>query len=221
MIDGDLFEQVEKTMTFIKKNIGLKFVMTGKPRRTEVWEYPLDALREALINAICHRDYTQSSDISVRIYDNKLIIWSPGDLPIGITVDDLLRLHNSILRNRLIAQVFYDVGLIEKWGSGIKKIIDTCLQFGLPIPILEERQGFRMIFKKEEDLGKDLGKLADNQRKIIIEIRKNKNITQRELSAKVGINDKNIRNNIAKLKQKGLLERIGPDKGGHWEVENL
>ncbi len=141
IIDGDLFEQVEATMIFIKKNIGLKFIMTGEPRRTEVWEYPLDALREALINAICHRDYTQSSDISIRIYDDELIIWSPGRLPMGVTIDELFGIHDSTLRNRLIAQVFYDVGLIEQWGSGIKKIIDTCLQFGLLSPILEEYQG--------------------------------------------------------------------------------
>jgi len=99
-------------------------------------------LREALTNAICHRDYTQSSNISVRIYDDKLIIWSPGNLPLGITVDDLFRLHDSILRNRLIAQVFYDVGLIERWGSGMKKITDNCLEFGLPNPKLEDNQGF-------------------------------------------------------------------------------
>ena len=214
MIEGDLFEQVEKTMAFIKKNIGLKFVMTGKPRRDEVWEYPLDALREALINAICHRDYTQSSDINVRIYDEQLIIWSPGNLPIGITIDDLFKTHSSILRNRLIAQVFYDVGLIERWGSGTKKMIDTCLRFGLPSPKLEEYQGFRVIFRKDKTVEKTV-------EKIIVLIKENNNITQAELSKKTGLSRRGVEWNLNKLKQKGLLKRIGPDKGGHWEVKTL
>ena len=185
------------------------------------YEYPLDALREALINAICHRDYTQSSDINIRIYDDELIIWSLGGLPMGITIDDLFKTHNSILRNRLIAQVFYDVGLIERWGSGIKKIVDTCLQFDFPNPIMEERQGFRIIFRKEKVTEKLGEKLGENQKMILNFIKRNGHITIPELSQRVKISTTAIENNIAKLKQKGLLKRIGADKGGYWEVKSM
>ena len=80
-------------MDFIRKNINVKFVMTGRPAREEVWDYPLEALREAVINAICHRDYTIPSNTEVRIYDDKLIVWNPGGLPLGLfTPTQILRM---------------------------------------------------------------------------------------------------------------------------------
>jgi len=117
MIEGAIIEQIEESMDFIRKNINVRFVMTGKPAREEVWDYPLEALREAVINAVCHRDYTVSSNTEVRIYDNELIVWNPGGLPLGLTVEDLYKPHPSILRNKGIGGVFYDMGLVEQWGE--------------------------------------------------------------------------------------------------------
>jgi ATP-dependent DNA helicase RecG len=77
MIEVNIIEQIDEAMDFIHKNINVKFIMTGRPEREQVWDYPLEALREAIINAVCHRDYTILSNIEVRIYDDKLIVWSP------------------------------------------------------------------------------------------------------------------------------------------------
>ncbi|MFQ6031469.1 MAG: RNA-binding domain-containing protein [Candidatus Zixiibacteriota bacterium] len=85
MIEGTIIEQVDEAMDFIRKNINVRFVMTGKPAREQIWDYPLEALREAVINAVCHRDYAIPSNTEVRIYDDRLIVWSPGGLPLGIT----------------------------------------------------------------------------------------------------------------------------------------
>ena len=112
MIEGTIMEQVDEAMDFIRKNINVRFVMTGKPEREQIWEYPLEALREAVINAVCHRDYTAPSNTEVRIYDDRLIVWSPGGLPFGITIEDLYKSHSSVLRNKGIGEVFYDIGWI-------------------------------------------------------------------------------------------------------------
>ncbi|MFQ6055565.1 MAG: RNA-binding domain-containing protein, partial [Methanosarcinales archaeon] len=149
MIEGTILEQIDEAMDFIRKNINVKFVITGRPQREEIWDYPLDALREAVINAVCHRDYTDSSDIQIRIYDDQLMVWSPSPLPFGISLEDLRKPHKSVPRNKLIASVFFDLGLIEKWGSGIKRMIDECKKAGLPEPELVEYQGFRVIFRKD------------------------------------------------------------------------
>lgn len=82
MIEGTLLDQIKEVMDFIRKNIKVQFVITGKPAREEKWDYPLEALREAVINAACHRDYTAPSNIEVHIYDNELTIWNPGGLPL-------------------------------------------------------------------------------------------------------------------------------------------
>ncbi|GFO97173.1 ATP-dependent DNA helicase [groundwater metagenome] len=115
----------------------LDLIKTGKPEREQIWEYPLEALREALINAVCHRDYTILSHIEIRIFDDRVVIWSPGRLPFGITLEELHKPHSSALRNKGLAEVFFDTELIEQWGNGIEKMQTHCLNAGLPEPIFE------------------------------------------------------------------------------------
>src|SRR3990172_608722 len=118
MVEADLIGQVDEVMKFVTRHISVRYEFEGKPRRKEVWEYPLEALREAIINAIVHRDYTAPSNVQVEIYDDRIEIWNPGRQLPGITIDDLYKKdHKSVVRNKLIAQVFYDIGYIEKYGS--------------------------------------------------------------------------------------------------------
>ena len=125
-------------MDFVRKNTNVKFVMTGKPEREEVWDYPLEAVREAVINAVCHRDCTVMSHIEIRIYDNELIVWNPGGLPPGLTMEDLFKPHASKIRNKGLAEVFFDTKIIEQWGSGIEKMINYCKEAGAQEPVFEE-----------------------------------------------------------------------------------
>ncbi|MDD3545959.1 MAG: helix-turn-helix domain-containing protein [Kiritimatiellae bacterium] len=154
LIEGSLLEQIEETIGFLKKHINVRFVITGKPRREQIWDYPLEALREAVINAICHRDYADSADIQIKVFDDHIRIWSPGLLPYGLTVEDLRRRsHASKPRNKLIAQVFYDLEVIERYGSGIHRMLDACAAAGLPEPSLEEcTGGFLMTFRKTAEV---------------------------------------------------------------------
>ena len=125
-------------------------MITGKPRREQVWDYPLEALREAVVNAVCHRDYGDTADIQIKVFDDHIRIWSPGFLPFGVTIEDLYRrTHASRPRNKLIAQVFYDLEIIERYGSGIQRMLDACKDAGLPEPTLEESTGgFLITFRK-------------------------------------------------------------------------
>ncbi len=159
LIEGTVIEQIEETIGFLKKHINVRFVITGKPQRDQIWDYPLEALREAVTNAICHRDYADNADIQIKVFDDHIRIWSPGLLPYGLTVDDLRRRsHASKPRNKLIAQVFYDLEIIERYGSGIYRMLDACAAAGLPEPALEESTGgFRMTFQKAVDVGGGVG----------------------------------------------------------------
>ncbi|HJH26797.1 MAG TPA: transcriptional regulator [Methanophagales archaeon] len=214
MVGGSLFEQIEKVMDFIKKSIGVKFVITGKPRREEIWEYPLDALREAVINAVVHRDYTEPSETQVRVYDDKLIVWNSGKLPLGITLEDLFKPHKSVLRNKLIAQVFYDVGFIEQWGTGIRRMIDSCSKQGLPEPKFEEYQGFRVIFSKfyiPEDVEKELN---ERQRGLIEVIKKKGEVALNDYKKLFpNFAERTLRNDLEDLVKHGVLTPRGERKG--------
>ncbi|MDZ4198625.1 MAG: helix-turn-helix domain-containing protein, partial [Kiritimatiellia bacterium] len=148
IIEGSIIEQVEETVEFIKRNLHVRFEITGEPQRKEIWDYPLMALREATVNAICHRDYGDTADIQIKIFEEALQIWSPGFLPFNMTIEDLFNPeHTSKPRNKLIAQIFYDIGLIERYGSGIRRILKACQEANLPEPLFENFSGgFRIKF---------------------------------------------------------------------------
>lgn len=111
-------------------------------QRTETFELPIAAIREALINALVHRDYSNfGRDIKVGIYDDAVNIVSPGGLPNGITLEEALT-GRSEIRNRVLARVFKELGYIEQWGSGIARIQELCEQAGSQTPVFKETGDF-------------------------------------------------------------------------------
>ncbi|RJS80480.1 transcriptional regulator [Methanophagales archaeon] len=224
MIEGTIIEQVDETMDFIRKNINVRFVMTGKPAREEIWDYPLEALREAVINAVCHRDYTISSNTEVRIYDDKLIVWSPGGLPFGITLEDLYKPHASVLRNKGVGGVFYDMGWIEQWGSGIDKMRKACVEVGLPEPQFEEYQGFKVTFRKDIFTEEYLHKLGLNERQIkaVRYVKEKGKITNKEYYTINNISRQMATIDLANLVEKGIFMRTGKaGKGIAYQLPKL
>jgi ATP-dependent DNA helicase RecG len=212
MIEGTIIEQIDEAMDFIRKNISVKFVMTGKPQRDEVWDYPLEAIRESVINAVCHRDYTMPSNTEVRIYDDRLTIWNPGGLPLGITMEDLLKPHGSVLRNKGIGAVLYDMGLIEQWGSGISKMQNLCSSAGIPVPHFEEYQsGFLVEFRKNiytEEYLRKLG-LNERQQKAVLHVKTTGKITNQELRELTDVVIRTASRDLEDLVRKGVLVKIG------------
>ena len=141
-VDGNIQNQVEKTIDFIKRNIRRSIVVTGKAEHDRVWEYPIEALRETITNAICHRDYTSPHDIQIKILEDRLVIISPGLLPFDMDLETLENPeHGSRPRNKLIAQAFYDMHLIEHYGSGIRRIKDECSKNGNKPPTWSQKYG--------------------------------------------------------------------------------
>ena len=147
-IAGTLFDQIEGAMLYFREKLDTRFEMTGMPQRKVVWEYPLDALREAVTNAVCHREYMSTAQTQARIYDHELLVMNPGGLPTALSVDSIKKAHHSVPRNRQIAEILFYAGLIEAWGSGIEKMMDECANAGLPKPVFESDQAFKVAFKK-------------------------------------------------------------------------
>lgn len=118
-----LFEVVEQAMKFIVSHISVAFEFDGSIQRKERFAYPLPALREALLNAVVHRSYTDPSDIQIKIFDDQITIFSPGTFYGGLTVAEVQAdSYRSSLRNKLVAEGFYLVNAIEKYGSGFIRI---------------------------------------------------------------------------------------------------
>lgn len=147
-IDGTLFDQVEGASAYFREKLDTRFEMTGRPQRDVVWEYPLKALREAVTNAICHRNYASARDTEVRLYDREVMVWNDGGLPDQLSVQALKKAHSSVPRNKLIAEIFYYAGMIEQWGGGTRLMLNECKAAGMPEPIFEQVQGFRVTLRK-------------------------------------------------------------------------
>jgi len=117
-------------------------VITGKPQRDEVWEYPLEAVREIVLNMIVHRDYRASSDSTIKIYHDRIEFFNPGALLPGITVETILSGKNpSAPRNKQIASIFKEAGMIEKYGSGIRRVRQYMREARAKEPVFESEAG--------------------------------------------------------------------------------
>ncbi len=151
------------------------------------------------------------SNTEVRIYDDKLIVWSPGGLPFGITIEELYKPHSSVLRNKGIGGVFYDMGWIEQWESGIDKMCKACMKTGLPEPQFEEYQGFRVIFRRDiytEEYLRNLS-LNDRQIKAVMYVKDRGKITNKEYRGMFGITDRMALIDLSELCAKEIFERVG------------
>jgi len=132
-LDGNLFQNLEKAIAFLQEHLQLQATIKGL-HREEKWEIPLEALREAVINALIHRDYSNQGFVYIKVYDEQIIIANPGKLPEDLTIADLYKEHESKLRNPLLAQVFYYTDFIDIWGRGILNILRLLNEEGLPKP---------------------------------------------------------------------------------------
>lgn len=150
---GNIFEQLENTMKFLLNNINLQGKV-GEDFITRVDEYeiPPEALREAIVNAIIHRDYSMTgSDIKVAVFDSRIEITSPGCFPKGITIEDVIG-GRSEIRNKVIVRIFKEAKKIEQWGRGVQRIIELCKSKGLKKPEISETGMFvKYIFYRHQD----------------------------------------------------------------------
>ncbi|ACX74577.1 putative transcriptional regulator [Fibrobacter succinogenes subsp. succinogenes S85] len=219
---GDLISQVEEIYEFVKKHINCQVVISDKLENDLVWDYPLKAIRELILNMIVHRDYHSTSESCVKVFDDHIEFFNPGKLMDGLTTDDLNSgNYLSTLRNKAIANHFNMLGEIEKYGSGITRVIGLFQEAGLPTPSIEEIcGGIRVTVQKtvSKDTEKDTEKVTENQRKILSTITQDPQASQEKIALIVGINRANVAKNLKKLVEMGLVKRVGPDKGGHWEI---
>ncbi len=129
LIKEPLLKALDEVMLFIKKHINLSFHFDGSLERKEQWQYPLDVIRELLLNAVVHRDYKHTTDIVIKIFDDKIIFTNPGRLYGDLTLKDLERDdYISSIRNKLLAESFYLMGDIERYGTGFVRIRKTLKQ---------------------------------------------------------------------------------------------
>ena len=209
--EGNILSQMDKALAFVARNIRQEIRITGKPEREIYPEYPDEAVREAIINALCHRDYAAVGTIQVRIYDDRLEVWNPGTLPPSLTIESLYREHPSLPRNPKIALAFYRARLIEHWGSGTLRMADACGRLGIKLEFLSEPGFFMVRFVKPAIvvLPTREMQLNDRQRKALEYVRKHGQITNRDYQKLCDISRRQALKDLNELVEKDLLIKSG------------
>ena len=133
-VEGDLFSQVERTVDLLYSKYSRALISYDDVYRVETHPVPYEAMREAVINAVIHRDYAVPVPIQIRVHDNRVVIWNAGRLPRGWSLENLTGEHASRPYNPAIADAFFRAGLIEAWGRGIHRIRQACEEAGNPVP---------------------------------------------------------------------------------------
>jgi ATP-dependent DNA helicase RecG len=223
-VHGNLFEQVEKTMELLLTKYMRALISYEGISRVETYEYPKNALREAIHNAVAHKDYTGATPIQISVYKDKIMIWNYGQLPENWTIDTLQEKHSSVPYNPDISNAFFRIGYIESWGRGIWKMNNLCENAGLPQPLYYYRSsGFWVEFRKDiyyPEYLKDLG-LNDRQIKAVLHVKEKGKITNKEyqeinkISRQMATNELHNLSNVFKI-----LINKGYGAGSYFELVN-
>ncbi len=218
-IHGNLFEQVEKTIEILFTKYIRAIISYEGIHRVETYEYPKEAIREALLNAIAHKDYAYGYPIQISVYDDKLMIWNEGKLPDNWTVEKLLQKHSSKPRNPDIANTFFRAGYIEAWGRGTIKIVEQCQKYGLPTPEFKsEGSDFWIIFNKDIFNEKYLESLNLNERQIkaVWYVKQKGKISNKEYQVLNNVLYKTAYRDLDKLVEKNIFVKKGDKKGAYY-----
>lgn len=232
-VQGDLITQVNQTIAVLKAKYLKAWITYEGLQRIETWPMPMAALREAVLNAVIHKDYTQGTPIQISVYPDKLMIWNPGELPPDWTVEKLLAKHASIPFNPDVANVFFRAGMIEAWGRGFERILEACREAGAPEPeVRYEHTGLWVIFNyppsaDEKASGKTSVKTpvktpvetpVKTPDRILEVLGASPGMTLVEVASTIGKSLRAVERASAKLVKNGRLKYVGPRKGGHWEI---
>lgn len=209
-VKGSLIEQAEKVIDLLlTKYLKAQITYDGLQRK-ESFPVPPAALREAILNAIVHKDYASGIPIQISVYDNQLIIWNEGELPEDWTVAKLKIKHPSRPYNPDIANAFFRSGLIESWGRGTIKILNEAKAAKTPAPVFKyDDSGFYVIFNFEE---------ISIEQKVLELIKKDSKITGTAIRKELKISDSTVKRILKSLQVDGIIQRSGNNRSGVWTV---
>jgi ATP-dependent DNA helicase RecG len=232
-VRGNLFLQVEAALDHLRTKYLKAYISYEGLHRLETFLFPLQALREALLNAVIHKDYSSGVPIQISVYEHQVVIWNPGQLPERWTLEKLLGKHPSSPFNPLLASAFFRAGYVESWGRGIEKIDRECRAHGMAPPAYDSSMsGLMLTFKANPaHLAAALGHesvtapvetpvetRAETPTRILAALAGNPGMTLAQVANVIGKSSSAVERATAKLVSQGRLRFVGPRKGGRWEV---
>lgn len=193
------------------------FDYVGEASRRVVYDYPRDSVRELIVNAIVHMDYRAGEPVTVSVYPNRIEVFSHGGLPEGWTVDRLKSKHDSVRRNKTLANVFHDAGYVENWAQGIGKVLRECRINGNPEPsFIDGVDGLRVTVRPRSVT--DTPMLTERQVRILDIIASDSNVSAAGIAEALGVSVRTVYTELSNLSGMGMIEREGSRKKGGWRI---
>lgn len=219
---GTVFELVDQALDFVLSKINRRVGTRAYSVQAPVeYELPLEAVREAIVNAVAHRDYTSNASVQVMLFADRLEVWNPGELPPPLTPDLLRQPHPSIPRNPLIAEPLYLARYIEKAGSGTLDMIERCRADGLPEPDFEQRAGQWVVTLWRDWLTAEVISelnLNDRQTQALEVLRHERRLTNSRYQEITGAGRPTTKRDLDDLVVKGVLIRFGAGRGAYYQA---
>lgn len=236
---GAIFDLADKAVQYVIDAMDWRVKFDGSLERKEIPEIPVDAIREAVINAFGHRLVESGQSVEVAIYRSFIEIYSPGNFPKGVTPEQFINeIRKPIRRNPLITRTLYYSKDMESFATGLKRIQDVCDKNGCKVEYYGDEYGFTVRFyrhsgagwsaadKNSEEIRKKFGRNSEEnelemngiQQKIMELLSEDAYLTAQKLSDQIGVSSRSVEKNIKKLKEQGKVIRHGSTKAGYWEV---
>lgn len=219
---GTVFDLVDQAMDFVMSKVTRTVGTRSQgPSAPVDYEFPRDAVAEAIVNAVAHRDYTSNASVQVMLFADRLEVWNPGELPPPLTLDQLRVPHASIPRNPMICEPMFLARYVEKAGSGILDMIALCREAGLPEPEFRQDGGqFVQTLWRDwltEAVMNELG-LNERQKQGIIYVRDKRRITSSDYQVLTGSSRQTATRDLDQLVKEKLFERRGKGRGAHYVI---
>ena len=217
---GPVLKLVDIAENYIKSNIHWRVEFTGELQRTEIPEIPVDAIREALLNSFCHKDYSSGKSNEVAIYKDRVEIYNPGTFPEGLEPQDYIeRVERPVRRNPKIARILYYSKDIESFGTGLKRIADACESAGVRYEFQKKKTGFVVCFYRSEEkadkkpIEADKKPIkAERQEKIVEFVKTHGTINNKAARELLGLADSTTKRLLKEMVEENILTVEGERK---------
>lgn len=217
--EGNIYECIEYSLTYVLSSIEWKIVLDGTAQRKENPEIPQKALREIIINAFCHAKYDSNTAFEINVFKDRVTIYSPGFFPFGYTPEDFaIRHEEPIMLNPKIINVLFKTCEIESFGYGFDNTFKECVVSNVKYEYENTKSGFKFIFYRPLGHKYVLDKMTKTEESVFSVIKKNNYVRIAEIARVIGKSDKTVSRAIKKLKDLKYIERVGDDYNGYWKV---
>ena len=216
--EGNIYECIDEGISFVMSAVDWKVTISGSAKRKEEPEIPQTAIREMIVNAFAHGCYFSNTTFSIEVFNDKVVIYSPGSFPIGFTPEDFAyNAAEPIMLNPKIVNILFKSSVIESFGSGFERTFKACSEAGVEYEYENTMTGFRFVFLRRQG-HKNVLDMSKTEKAVYDMLKENNYLIIKDIASTLSKSEKTVSRAIKGLKEKGYIVRQGTDNSGFWKI---